>query len=250
MIPSQPLRVVIVDDEAGARESLAKILKRDFPMVELLGTAEGVTSGEKLIRSVQPDCILLDIEMVDGTGFDLLDALGEVDSAVIFTTGFDQFALKAFRYLAMDYLLKPVDPGELGEALGKIRRTQQYSALQVKAVLEAVQKRSLGKIAVSDASGLTFVRIGDIVHCQSYKNYTDIHTSRGKKITASKTLKHFEELLPTEMFFRIHQSHLINLNHVERYLKLDGGRVLMDNGADLEVSRRRKEQLIQRLAQL
>ena len=250
MTANGKLNVVIIDDEAGARGSLIQILERDFPHVNLLGIATGVAEGKLLLQSVSPDCVLLDIQMGDGTGFDLLDELPVAPKAVIFTTGFDDFALKAFRYFALDYLLKPVASAQLKEAFDKIQQSRSHSPELLQAALEAVKKRELKKIAVTDSKGMTFVRIKEIIHCTSDRNYTEIHIENGKRIIASKPLKHFDELLPEDLFFRIHQSHLVNLHNIKRFNHSDGGTVMMENGLELPVSRRRKELLMRRLSEL
>ncbi|MEM0996943.1 MAG: LytTR family DNA-binding domain-containing protein [Bacteroidota bacterium] len=248
MSAARQIRVVVIDDEAGARNSLVQLLARDFPAVELVGMASGVASGKALIERTQPDGVLLDIQMGDGTGFDLLDVLSGPLPAVIFTTAFDHFAVRAFRYFALDYLLKPVDPVLLGEALDKLPRAHPLTSDRVVAALEAIEKQELTRIAVPDAEGMTFVRIDGIVHCRADKNYTELHLRDGRCVTASRTLKHFEGLLPPEVFFRVHQSHLVNLRLVARFERQDGGVVQMEDGTQIPVSRRRREQLLQRLS--
>jgi two-component system LytT family response regulator len=235
------LKAVIVDDENKGRSALQSLLRLIDDGVELIGEAGSVAEGVASIEQLQPDLVFLDIQMGDGTGFDLLEKLRFKAFQLIFTTAHDEYALKAFRYSAIDYLTKPIDPDLLAEALRKVRENYKKYDLSLK--LEAlVQNRNrMQRLALPSLKGIELVRKEEIVRCESANNYTVFHLTNQREIVVTKTLKEFEEMLASEGFFRVHQSHLINLNAVAQYLKEDGGYALMSDGTKVEVSRRKKE---------
>jgi len=193
--------------------------------------------------------VFMDINLSDGSGFSVLEGVENLNFKVIFVTAYDQYAIKAFNYSAIGYVLKPIDLEDLRSAIdrGKIKsETEESSA--IKALLENFSKKEKDrKIAIPERDGITFVNVNEIVRCQSDNNYTEIHLKSGQKILVSKPLKKYEELLPEDIFFRIHQSHLVNLNEVARFLKEEGGYLIMNDGTQLEISRRKKEELLLRL---
>lgn len=233
---------VIIDDEQAAQITLMRFLQMHCPNVNIVGTADGVEDGLKLLESKKVDLVFLDIKMNDGTGFDLLKKLPELKFNLVFTTAYDEYALKAFKYSAIDYLLKPIDPLELIDAVGKVQQKSSEptnTAQSVDSMFELYKENKFDKIAIPSVDEFHFVRISEIMRCEASSNYTIIYLSTGKKIVAPKTLKEFEELLAPEGFFRVHQSHLINLSHIQQFLKTKN-KIRMGDGSEVEVSRRKK----------
>lgn len=231
---------VIIDDEQAAQITLMKFLQMHCPNVNIVGTADGVEEGLKLLKNKSIDLVFLDIKMNDGTGFDLLKRLPSIDFNLVFTTAYDEYALKAFKHSAIDYLLKPIDPLELIDAVAKVTPSNTDSSAQrVDSMLELYQDKKFDKIAIPSVDEFHFVRISDIVRCEASSNYTIIYLVTGKRIVAPKTLKEFEELLTSDGFFRVHQSHLINLSHIQKFLKTKN-KLRMSDASEVEVSRRKK----------
>ncbi len=203
-----------------------------------------------MINSALPDLLLLDISLPDGTGFDLLDHFPQPDFRVIFTTGHDEFALKAFRYSAIDYLLKPIDPDLLAEDIRKssIPAPAMQWFQQIAQVRHHTANGRFDRITLKTGDGLLFVQTDDILYLEANGNFTFAYLESGEKHLVSSTMKEFEELLPEPAFFRIHQSHLVNTARVKKFLKEDGGYVLMQNGAKLPIARRRKDDFLRGLA--
>ncbi|MBM3436859.1 MAG: response regulator transcription factor [Bacteroidetes bacterium] len=243
------IRAIIIDDELESRNTVNNILSQYCEYVSIVGQADGVGTGKELILSKQPELVFLDIQMADGTGFDLLEQLPKVEFRVIFVTAYDQYALKAIKYSALDYILKPIDPQQLIDAVNKFRVLESnfhIMAEQIKTLFGF--KSGFEKIALPTAEGLRFVKVDNIIRCESDNNYTNFYLKTGEKILVTKTLKEFEEILSDIHFVRIHQSHLINLNFVERYIKGNGGSVIMSDGSEVEISRRRKEIFLEKMA--
>ncbi len=202
-------------------------------------------AGFKLLQEVTPDAIFLDIQMDDGSGFDLLNKFPVPSFQVIFTTAFDQFAIKAFRHSAIDYLLKPIDIDELLRAVGKITPAEQPRRNGKQANLTGDnQIGKFEKIALSSSEGLHFLDLKDIVRLESDANYTTFYLESGGKVTVARTLKNFEELLPNGDFFRPHQSHIVNLTYVKKIIREDGGYLLMDGNCKIPISRNKKEHFL------
>lgn len=241
------ITVILIDDEAKGRLALREKLSAYCPQVQVLAEASNGKDALLLIQHHKPQLIFLDIEMPRMNGFEMLNALPEKNFQVIFTTAYDQYAIKAIKYAAFDYLLKPIDIEELKAAVEKIstKETHQTSN-QAELLQQNLQhpKKQLNKLAIPTLEGLLFFDINDIIHLEANSNYTFIHFSGKPKITASKTLKEFEEILPEETFFRTHHSHLINLNYIKRYIKGDGGQIELQNGTYVDVSRRKKEEFL------
>ncbi|MEZ4963475.1 MAG: LytTR family DNA-binding domain-containing protein [Saprospiraceae bacterium] len=239
-------KVVVIDDEPQSRQTLKFFLKEYCPDVEFVGEADSVSKGVHLIRQVNPDAVFLGVQLKEGTGFDLLDMFRYPSFQVIFTTAYDEFALKAFKYNAIDYLLKPLDVDELVQAVGRIElgKNPQTYAAQIAALEETNRAGRLEKIAVADNDGLHFLKLQDIVRLESDVNYTTFHLVSGERITVSKTLKNFAQLLPETEFFRPHQSHIININYMEKILREDGGFVLMKDQTRIPIARSKKEELL------
>jgi len=247
---STNLRTLIIDDEEKARENLKSLLTDFCPNVEVVGMKDSVEDGIAGINEIQPDLVMLDIEMSRGTGFDLLEQLPEINFDIIFITAFHQYAIKAFKFSAADYLLKPISIEELQSAVKRVgeKKARQFSKEQFSHFISTVKPaaKPFNKIALPTMDGLLFVKLEEIVQCSSIDNYTQFHLQSGKKILVSKTIKYFDELLSEHNFFRVHRSHLINLDHIKRYIKGEGGYVIMIDDSQIMVSRRKKEPFLRR----
>jgi len=249
------IKVLIVDDEQHCIDRLSKLLHPSHDnLLEIAGTALTVEEGVEKILSLKPDLIFLDVQIDDKTGFDLLRALTEINFAIIFTTAFEKFAIQAIKFSAIDYLLKPIDDADLNAAIVKFmnERSQKLTAQKIELLLQNTQSKKdvPKKIIVPTVSGFEFLEISDITRCQSEINYTTIYLKDKHKLVIAKTLKEFEELLSSHPFFRIHNSHLINLNCIKSYNKGKGGSVILTDGTEIEVSFRRKDEFLKRLAGL
>ncbi|MEP7231820.1 MAG: LytTR family DNA-binding domain-containing protein [Ginsengibacter sp.] len=239
------LTAIIIDDEAKGRMALKQKLLDYCEEIQLAGEAENGIEGIKLIEKMHPDIVFLDIEMPRMDGFEMLHRLPEKNFHIIFTTAYDQYAIKAIKYAAFDYLLKPIDIEELKIAISKIHsRPQIHTGKKLELLDQNLLKNNFNKIAISTLEGLLFFNISDIIHLEANSNYTTIYFTNRPKLLASRTLKDFEELLPTDIFFRTHHSHLINLNYIKRYIKGDGGQIELQNGNYVDVSRRKKEEFL------
>ncbi len=240
------LTAVIVDDEERPRQALAKLVERTQPQVTVTGMAPNVPEGVELIRRLAPDVIFLDIEMGEQTGFDLLRSLGERPPYVIFTTAHESYALTAIRFSALAFLLKPVDKDELSTA---IRKAQQavHGANQIGMVEMLLRNmdRSHGErpLAMPVSDGFQMVNMNEIVLCVSDGNYTTLHLRDNKSMVVSRPIGHLEELL-REHFIRVHNEHLVNRKHITRYIRGEGGEVILSNGMNIAVSRRKKQELM------
>jgi len=239
---------IIIDDEAKGRLALRQKLKEYCPDIRLEGEAEDGEEGLKLIEETQPDIVFLDVEMPILNGFDMLLRLQRKDFHLIFTTAYDHYAIKAIRFAAFDYLLKPVDIEELKTAVEKIRLSGQEinNGRRLETLAHNLQT-ALNKIAISTLEGLLFFDLNDIIHIEAQSNYTVFSFSNRPRLTVSRTLKEFEDLLPPEQFFRSHHSHIINLQYIKRYMKGDGGQIELRNGELVDVSRKKKEEFLKLL---
>jgi two-component system, LytTR family, response regulator len=245
------INAVIVEDEKKSREVLEALIKANCPDVTIIGSAESVAEGETLIRNTRPRLVFLDIEMADGSGFDLLERVPNSGFEVIFTTASDAHALRAIKYSAIDYLLKPIDPDELKVAVEKIRAKQADSTNieNLKFLLQNFRKPNdqYTKITLPTGNAYEIVNVKEIIRCEADGSYTSFFLESKKKLLVSASLKHYEDLLPPDDFIRVHHHHLINMHHVVRYLKTDGGYAVMSDGSQIEISRRKKDAFIQRL---
>jgi len=245
------IKVVIIDDEGNARRAIRSLLGYYCPNVHVVGEGEDVQSGILAISKFEPEIVFLDVEMPDGTGFDLLSKIPEIDFAVIFVTAHEHYAIKAIRYSALDYLLKPLQPSELITAVDKaIKLKSDNLDLKLRTYTEnSVQKSRLSrKIVLNTTTNVHIINTDEIVRCESDENYTRIFFLDREKIMVAKTLKEFDELLQDCGFFRIHQSHLINMRFVDSYIKGAGGHALLRNKEKIPVSVRRKEMFLRLLA--
>jgi two-component system LytT family response regulator len=242
------LSAIIIDDEQKGRLALREKLRDYCPKVQLLGEAADGAAGLKLIQEQKPDIVFLDIEMPRMSGFEMLHMLPQKDFHLIFTTAYDQYAIKAIRYAAFDYLLKPVDIDELKSAVERVsEQSQEHTEEKLQVLQQNLDTGPLqGKIAIPTVEGLLFFNISDIICLEAKSNYTAIYFSHHPSLVASRTLKDFEELLPTDLFFRTHHSHIINLQYIKRYIRGEGGQIEMENGEYVMVSRRKKEELLKK----
>ncbi len=244
------MRAIVVDDEEKARASLMGLLNNFFEDIEVVGEADGVQSGKRIITEKKPDLLFLDVQMQDGTGFDLLAEIDRSNIHVIFVSAHDYFAITAIKFSAVDYLVKPVDPSDLQRAIDKIRQQKSLGEVQKKLDLLLNNLNKIEKIALPSTSGIEFVKIDEIVRCEAESNYTTFYLINGEKILVSKTLKEFDEILSEKGFFRIHKSVIINMKYLKKYIKGEGGTVIMEDGSELLVSRRRKEDFLTALSSL
>lgn len=248
------LKIAIVDDEQRTRKMIASIIQAEINDIEVIGEAENCSSAHQLIKIKKPDLVLLDINMPDGTAFNLLEKFDKIDFKIIFITAYEEFAVKAFKFSAIDYLLKPVDPDDLVNAIAKVAELYDLNNFQIKLNTFLSNLKSSSKedkrIVLRTAEALHVVNIQDIMHCESEKSYTQFFLSDGRKPIVSKTLKEFDDLLSPFGFFRSHQSHLINLNYLESYEKRDGGAAILKDKSVIPVSVRKKEELISILESL
>jgi len=248
------IKAIVVDDELGARESLSKMIEKYCKSIEIVAKADSMKTALKAINEHEPDLVFLDIEMPNGNAFDLLEQFKEINFNIIFTTAYDHYAIKAIKFSAVDYILKPIDSEELIQAVARFENKKgEKNTLnaQFKTLLSNVKPNTkLKKVGIPDGDGLTFINLSDIIRCDSDGNYTFFILTTGKKIIASRTLGEYEQMFSDDNFFRVHRSHLINLEHVKKYIKGEGGYVVMSDNSQVEVSRRNKNDFLERLSLL
>jgi len=245
------LEAIIVDDEQHCINRLQKQLGAEAPDIEIIACCKTVENAQQIIAENSPDILFLDVQLGNQTGFDLLATIKKIDFEIIFTTSYDNYALKAFKFSALDYLLKPVDKDDLKRSLQRLRQQKglKDTSKKIDILFHNFKEGSetSKRIAIPTVDGYTMLDAKDIIRLQSDVNYTNIYTSAGKKITASKTIKFFETMLEGNDFFRVHKSHLVNLKFVESYSKGKGGHITLIDGNQIEVAIRRKEELLKRL---
>ncbi|TVQ42081.1 MAG: DNA-binding response regulator [Saprospirales bacterium] len=244
----EKINAIIIDDEVACTESLKIELEMYCPQIEVMAVCNTAEEGLSKIVSLKPDLVFLDIEMPWMNGFELLRQLNQINFEVIFITAYDQFALKAFEFSAVDYLLKPIKKEDLISAVQKVeqRRTKLLSTEHIEAMLSNMNflTKDFSSIAVPTGEGLEFIPVDEIIYCEADNNYTYIHKSGGDSLLLSKTLKEVEGMLSNHSFFRIHQSFLINMKHLRKYVRGQGGYVVMSNKKDLPVARSKKDGLM------
>lgn len=240
-------RTLIIDDEKNGREALKSILEKFSNDIVIIGEAENLRDGINKIKDLEPELIFLDIEMPDGTGFDLLEKVEKRNFEVVFITAYDNYAIKAFQFSAMDYLLKPIDPLLLKSTIEKLNQQSKISDLSKKLDVLIDNKTKPEKITLPTTEGLHIIRIKNIIRCAASNCYTSFFMADGSRIIVSKTLKEYSDLLEDVNFFRVHQSHLVNLDYIERFVNADGGYLIMSNGDEIDVSRRKRKSLIETL---
>lgn len=244
------INAVIVDDEHYAAQALVTLIKKNCPDVTIAAVSNNAKEAVKLIRELQPQLVFLDIEMPYLNGFELLEILAPVSFECIFTTSYDQYAIKAIRFSALDYLLKPVDAEDLKAAVNRVTGKRSPSLeQQMELLLSRFQqpKPTVDRIALPTLDGLQIIPVDTILYCSSSSNYTIFNLAEDQKLIISRTLKEIEEMLEEYRFLRVHHSYLVNLNEVRKYNRGEGGSLLMSNGATIDVSRSRKEMLLKKL---
>jgi two-component system, LytTR family, response regulator len=243
------IKAIIIEDEKMSRETLRRMLEKYCPVVDIVAEADGYRKGLEEIRKHPPDVIFLDIQMPDGSGFRLLEEMQEIDFEVIFTTAFDQFAIKAIKYSALDYLLKPIIPQDLVEAVARVERkkTDKVRKRNIDLIPEniSIREEKSQKIVLSTSEMIHVISVDDIIRCESDNYYTYFYFVDGRKLLVSKTLKENEELLNPYNFIRPHKSHLINIKYIKSYIRQDGGYILMNDGTRIPVSRRKKDKIME-----
>lgn len=246
------MKAIIIEDEAQAISALKSELSIHCPDVIVTGEAKSVKEGIPLIKNLKPDLIFLDIQLSDGLGFDILTVLKEEKFKVIFTTAYSQYAIKAIKFSALDYLLKPIDSEELIQAIDKFKSMNSSSDLtKIETLLFNLQNpEKRKKIILNTTEGISIFETDTILKCSAESNYTQVYFTNGKKQLFSKTLKEFEELLEHSGFERVHHSHIINLNHLLSFVNKDGGYVILSDKSTVPVSQRKKTQLMERLSRI
>ncbi|HEU5167112.1 MAG TPA: LytTR family DNA-binding domain-containing protein [Chitinophagaceae bacterium] len=242
------IRTVVIEDEEHSRKMLMEMLHEHCRTITVTASADSVKTGLTAIAEQKPELVFLDIELQSETSFEILEKLPEINFELVFTTAFDHYALKAIKFCAIDYLLKPIDLKELQIAVEKAekRLNRQYLNKNLEVLLHNIKSGSQNnhKIALSTLEGLLFVNVSDIIYCESSGPYTHFVLKQANKIVTSKHLKEYENLLSGYDFFRIHKSYLINLREIQKYIRGEGGQLIMSNGAALSVSKQRKEDFL------
>jgi two-component system LytT family response regulator len=244
----EKIRVIIVDDEAENRNIVATLLKEYTHEIEIVGQADCIETAIQEIESKKPDLAFLDVSLPPHTIFDMLQKLENKDFLIVFITAFHEYALKAFEYSAASYLLKPIDEfifhKTIKQVLETLKQKQYFKIYQTLLHNLAVSNPQESKICFPTSEGFDVVKSSNILYCQADSNYTFVHVENEPTLCVSKTLSDIEAMLPKNQFFRIHKSFLINVNHIKKYIKTDGGSVLMQNGDILDISRRKKQEFL------
>jgi two-component system LytT family response regulator len=243
------MTAIIVEDMPQAIQVLQNDLETYCPEISVIGTAPSIVSAAKLLRQVTPDIIFLDILLGDGTGFDLLEIFPNLPSRIIFVTASDEFAIRAFRYAAVDYLLKPVDPDQLKDAVRRAQNQLTGSAESLHLLKETIRRPDVlpDRISLHSQERIVVVEISSIIRCEADGNNTWFVLSSGEKIFVTRTLKQFDQILERHNFIRVHQSHLVNFRYIQEYVKKDGGYIKMKNGDIIPVSVRKKAEVLELL---
>ena len=249
------MKAIIIEDQTDSRRTLKSLLEKKCPQVNIVAEAENIEDGISIIQQFQPELVFLDVHLHSATGFDLLNRLYEINFKIIFTTAYDNYAIKAYRFSAIDYILKPIDPAELIAAVAKCEATSFNQASQqasVKTLSENVSTDYLPskKIVLSTSDKIHVLKVTDIVRCEAADTYTIFHLQNGEQIVVTKTLKEYEELLSEFNFLRIHKSHLVNMQYVNNFEKTDGGYINLSNGSKVPVATRKKDELMQWLQKI
>jgi len=243
----EKIKAIIIDDELNSLQNLQQKLEGFCPDINIIATAQKPEEGLLLLKQHQPDVVFLDIEMPKMSGFRMLEELGEYDFDIIFTTAYNHYSIDAIRISAFDYLVKPIGIEDLQQAVERLHKTYNK---QTKEKID-ILKKSLSdnrsqedKIAISTSEGIEFIPIKNILHIESKSNYSKIYMPENKNIMVTKILKDFEEMLLPYNFYRVHNSHLINLNYIKKYIRSEGGQVMLQDGTVIDISRRKKEEFL------
>lgn len=244
------IRCILIDDEKNALEMMEWLLKTYCPEVEIVAMCNSSEQGVEAISKLQPDVVFLDIEMPNMNGFDMLEKFDKLFFDVVFCTAYDQFAIKAFKYSALDYLLKPVDPDDLKATVKRIEeRKSAPGRQQFDLLLQTMKqgnKNTPQRIALTTGDGLIFVNTSDIIYCEAESNYTNVFLTGGKKVLVSKVLKDIDEVLSGSDFYRVHSSFLVNINRIKKLIRGEGGYIIMDNDAMVSISRSKRQEFMEK----
>jgi two-component system LytT family response regulator len=245
------IKALIVEDEAQSRQLLKTLVDKYCTDIEVVDTAANVEQAIQAIQKHQPDLVFLDITMPDGTGFDLLEKMSPIKFDIIFTTATDKYAINAIKYSALDYLLKPIDVEELKSSVSKFiqKKSQLNTVENLTHLLQNLRQSNdnYQKITLPTGTSYEIIYIKDIIRCEAEGSYTMFYLTNNKRLLVTAGLKHYEDLLPQKEFMRIHHHHMINMNHVVRYVKTDGNFAIMSDETKIEVSRRKKDEFLEAL---
>ncbi len=245
------LKAILIDDEPDCVRLLAHELAVHCPQVQVVGRSINSEEGLRLIQILQPDLVFLDIEMPRMNGFQLLEKLDEILFSLIFVTAYNEFAVKAFRFSALDYLLKPVDALDLQEAVRKAERQQRVDGRQIELLRHQLHTHQLtDKIAVPYHQGVIFLPVNEIIYCESDSNYTKVVATKNRHYLLTRTLRDVQEVLEERNFLRVHRQYVINLDHIKLFMKGEGAYLVMTNDVSIPVARNQKEKLVQRFGWL
>jgi two-component system LytT family response regulator len=246
------LTAVVIEDEPRTRDTIIGIVKSNCPEIKVVGSGNNVKSGIEAIHTNRPDILVLDVELSDGNAFDILKNVGEINAQIIFVTAHEEYALQAIKFSAFDYLLKPFSVAELTETLIKAKEAamKKESELSFKTLLSNFENKEDKKIVLKSADEIHLVKISDIIRCEADSSYTHFFITNNKQIVISNNLKEYDELLSHYHFFRVHHSHLVNLNQIVKFHKNKDPYVLMSDGSEVPVSSRKKERLIEKFSTL
>jgi two-component system LytT family response regulator len=245
------MKAIIVDDEPAVRNTISSLLHQSFPEIVISAAEGSVSAGCTAITEHQPDLLFLDVELPDGLGFDLLKKVSPVHFRTIFITGHQEYALDAIKVSAFDYILKPIDTDELKSAIEKAQEVINHEEEQMKllALSENLQgKKVLKRIILKTAEALQLISVSDIIRAEADSNYTRFHLAGGKHVIVSRTLKDYEAMLASPGFIRVHQSHLVNLNFVEKFMRRDGGYLQLSDGTSIPVSPNLKQKVLRAIS--
>jgi two-component system LytT family response regulator len=247
------MRALVIDNETEIRKSVVDLIAAFCPDISQIDEAISVESGIIKLAEYKPDVLFLDVELGDGTGMELLERVGKVDFPVIFITAHNKYAVDAFRFSAIDFLLKPIDPEELMRSVERVKAQNNQRISEQLAILKDMINNTLAndkKIVLRDSSSIYFVKVADVIRCESDRSYTTFVLLDGKRIVVSKGIKDYEEILEPMGFTRTHQSHLVNISKILRFDKADGGHLVMENSDIVPVSQRKREEVIDFLSRL
>lgn len=247
------LRAVIIDDETDAVQFIESIIGEYCPELEVVGKAHSARTGVEIIRESAPDLVFLDVQMPHGTGFDLLTSFPEKSFDVIFITAFNHYAIQAIKFSAVDYILKPINISEFIEAVKKVqekRASEEYQNLNYQALLENIRAPRPSKLAIPTSEGVEYLHTAEIIRLEADRSYSWFFMTNGKKHLVSRNLKEYQELLSDMNFFRPHNSHLINLEHVRKFIRHEGGYIEMNDGSTVPISRGKRDLFLVQMARI
>jgi len=249
--PRNTLRAAIIENELDAQSLLSSIISEFCPNLSLVGTAASISNGLTMLEETKPDIVFLDIEIEEGTSFEMLSKIPNYNFNIIFTTAYDHYALEAFKYGAIDYLLKPYSPQDVLAAIERVHKSHYDNAIfnRIEYLLKQNTSSSGSRIAINTSDGISFISINDIIRIEADRSYCYLHLSDGEKLLVSKPLKELESQLQPANFFRVHSTHLINTDYIKKYSKEDGGTIIMTDGSIISIARRRKQEFLETIFQ-